>query len=147
MRFVEAVVLQMSVSLSPSLVLHCCKGPPGDPRKLGCKQWEFFPEGSEGERAGVGQFENFSGPYVYLHHSLQKKKRSSKEKPKIDYKIMKGRNCRVVFQGGGIPGKRGPGKVPPHSTPEALFTNIRYQECFAKNFSKKLCVCFWASIK
>jgi hypothetical protein len=116
MRFVEAVVLQMSVSLSPSLVLHCCKGPPGDPRKLGCKQWDFFPEGSEGERAGVGQLENFSGPYVYLHDSLQKKKDPQKI-PNTDYKIMKRRNCRVVLQGGGIPGKRGPDKVPPHSTP------------------------------
>lgn len=83
MRFVEAVELQMSVSLSPSLVLQRCKGPPGDPRKLGCRQWEFFREGSDRERAGIGQFENFSGPYVYLHHSLQKKKRSSKNQKPI----------------------------------------------------------------
>ncbi len=142
MRFVEAVVLQMSVSLSPSLVLHCCKGPPGDPRKLGCKQWDFFPEGSEGERAGVGQLENFSGPYVYLHDSLQKKKDPQKI-PNTDYKIVgwcsrvgafleKGARTRCLHI--------------PHLE-EALFTNIRCQECFAKNFSKKLCVCFWASIK
>ncbi len=103
----------MSVSLS----LQVAKGHHAIRGNSDANSGNFFPREAN-ENAREQGSSKILVAHTFICTRVYKRRKDPQKTKKPINKIMKRRNCRVVLQGGGIPGKRrGPGKVPPHSTP------------------------------